>query len=76
MEVQRNMYTQDECLIERAHAIRSEHEDARIIFEVAQEACNYCIVFEVVQAVLLEEDIGVINEDDDLPGGGQIYKGQ
>lgn len=74
-EVQRNVDAREERFVEGLDAVRGEEEDTRVIFEVAQEAGDHSVALEVVQATLLEEDIGFVDEDDGFPGSCEICGG-
>lgn len=61
-----------EGLVEGLDAVRREEEDALVILEQAEEGGDERVAVDVVQGALLEEDVGLIEEEDGFPDGRDI----
>jgi len=72
-EVEGDVNTREECLIECFDAISGHEQDSRVVFEVTQETSYHRISLQVMQASLLQENICFINEHNGLPSSSEFY---
>jgi hypothetical protein len=73
MEMEGDMNTREERLVECFDTVGGHEQDSRIVFEVTQETSYHCISLQVMQASLLQEDIRLIDENNSLPCSGEFF---
>ena len=61
-----------ESLVEGVDAVGGEDQDALVVFEQAQEDGHEGVAAEVLRAALLQEDVGLVEQQDGLPDGGHV----
>ena len=61
-----------EGLVEGADAVGGEEEDPREVVESAEEDGDEGVALQVFVVAVLQEDVGFVEEEDGVPGGGVV----
>ena len=70
--VQRDRDAGVEGLVEAADAVSGEEHDAVVLLEQAQEDADHGVAVDVVVGTALEEDVGLVEQDDRVPVAGDL----
>jgi len=61
-----------EGVIEGGHTVGRQKEDTSEVFELTQKHSNKGVSVDVMDRALLEENVRFVNEDDGVPGVGNV----